>query len=122
MTKTKPLPSAVEVEKSVLNTLISSPANIFTAAQLLTPECFYLPKNGHIWKEIAKRHEKQQPIDVLSVAQGVAKSGSMSFAEASSYLVELGQTSFSFDLTGNVKTIYEKFLSLIHISEPTRPY
>ena len=82
-------PQAPELEDSVLGALMLEKEAYMTVADLLRPESFYKDQNRHIYEAIRALAIKEQPIDILSVAEKLKSLGTLEEAGGVSYLSEL---------------------------------
>ena len=64
------MPQAPDVEKSLLSMMCIDPVNVISQAigDGLSNDYFYIPSHRILWEIFAARHEKNQPVDVTSVA------------------------------------------------------
>ena len=65
------MPSAVGPERSVLSTMMQDPADFIGHAveEHLTPEHFYVPAHGTLYKVLLELYEKDFPIELVSLTQ-----------------------------------------------------
>ncbi|MDE0826930.1 MAG: replicative DNA helicase [Akkermansiaceae bacterium] len=65
------MPSAVGPERSVLSTMMQDPAEFIGHAieEHLTPEHFYVPAHGTLYKVLLELYEKDFPIELVSLTQ-----------------------------------------------------
>ncbi len=82
-------PQAPELEDSVLGALMIEKEAYMMVADLLRPESFYKDKNRLIFEAIRALAAKEQPIDILSVAEKMKSQGTLEEAGGVSYLSEL---------------------------------
>ncbi len=82
-------PQALDMEESVLGALMIAKESFATVADLLRPESFYKVQNRLIYEAIAALAAKEQPIDMLSVAEKMRSLGSLEEAGGVIYLSEL---------------------------------
>lgn len=113
-------PHSLESEQAVLGALMLRPAAIHEVVDLLVPEMFYAKKHAIIFKNIMELSLKNEPIDVLSLANALKEKKS---------LVEIGGNVYLNELMSNVPStvnirhyadiVYKKFMlrSLIDASE-----
>lgn len=68
---TRALPNATGPEKSLLSSMMQEPTEYIGAAveEHLTPEHFYIPAHGTLYKVLLELYEKDQPIELVSLTQ-----------------------------------------------------
>ena len=82
-------PQAQELEDSVLGALMIEKDAYGTVADLLRPEVFYKDQNRMVYEAIRELASKDQPIDMLSVAEKMKSQGTLDKAGGAVYLSEL---------------------------------
>jgi len=82
-------PQAVELEESVLGALMIEKDAFASVADLLRPDSFYKDQNRCIFEAIYALAAKEEPIDVLSVAEKLKLQGTLEQAGGVLYLSEL---------------------------------
>ncbi len=82
-------PQAIELEDSVLGAIMIEKDAYATVADLLRPESFYKDQNRLVYEAIRALAAKDQPIDVLSVADKLKTQGTLAEAGGPVYLSEL---------------------------------
>lgn len=82
-------PQAVELEDSVLGAIMIEKEAYSLVADLLRPESFYKDQNRIIYEAIRTLASKDQPIDILSVADKLKGLGTLEQAGGVTYLNEL---------------------------------
>ncbi len=82
-------PQAIELEDSVLGAIMIEKDAYATVADLLRPESFYKDQNRMVFEAIRALAAKDQPIDVLSVAEKLKTQGTLDEAGGPVYLSEL---------------------------------
>lgn len=82
-------PQAVELEDSVLGALMIEKDAYATVAELIRPESFYKDQNRMVYEAIRALAAKDQPIDMLSVAEKLKSLGNLDKAGGAVYLSEL---------------------------------
>jgi len=86
---TKLPPQNLEAEESVLGALMIDKDAVFKVADVLLAVDFYKPVHEKIYGAILKLHEKQEPIDVLSVTAKLKEANALQQIGGSSYLTQL---------------------------------
>lgn len=92
MLKTKGLrmpPQDLEVEKSVLGSLMLDQNAIHVVVDILKPEDFYHQKHQIIYQAMLDLYDKKEPIDVLSIASRLKEKKLLDEIGRNSYLAEL---------------------------------
>jgi replicative DNA helicase len=82
-------PQALPLEEAVLGALMMDREAAGIVSDLLTPEAFYTPAHQAIYCSILRLHERQHPVDLLTVTEELRKCGELDTAGGSYYLVEL---------------------------------
>jgi len=82
-------PQAPELEESVLGALMIEQNAFATVADLLRPSSFYKDQNRYIYEAIQSLASKEQPIDMLSVAESLKRLGTLEAAGGVTYLSDL---------------------------------
>ncbi|MEQ1746505.1 MAG: replicative DNA helicase [Saprospiraceae bacterium] len=82
-------PQVLPLEEAVLGALMTDREAMNIVADLLTPEAFYTPAHQAIYQAIMRLHERQHPVDILTVTEELRKCGELDRAGGSYYLVEL---------------------------------
>src|SRR3989344_5690686 len=82
-------PQDLEVEQSVLGSLLIDKNSIIKVADLLVPNDFYSPIHEKIYSNILELYEKNQPIDILSLTSKLKEKDLLQGIGGSSYLAEL---------------------------------
>jgi len=65
----KTLPNNLEAEKAVLGSILLRPKALLEVSGIITPDSFYSPKNGNLFKVFLELHKKDLPIDTISVSK-----------------------------------------------------
>ena len=84
-------PQAPELEASVLGALMIEKDAYATVADLLRPESFYKDQNRLVFEAIRALAAKDEPIDILSVAEKLKAQGTLVEAGGALYLNELSR-------------------------------
>jgi replicative DNA helicase len=82
-------PQALELEESVIGAMMIEKDAFNTVADLLRPESFYADKHRFIFEAIRSLAAKEAPVDVLSVAEELKRSGKLELAGGIIYLSDL---------------------------------
>lgn len=65
----KTLPNNLEAEKAVLGSILLRPKTLLEVSGIITPDSFYSPKNGNLFRVFLELHKKDLPIDTISVSK-----------------------------------------------------
>jgi len=82
-------PQALPLEEAVLGALMLDRDALNTVSDLLTPEAFYTTAHRVIYQAIMRLHERQNPVDLLTVSEELRKSGELENVGGSYYLAVL---------------------------------
>ncbi len=82
-------PQNLEAEQAVLGAVLIDKNAIFSVADLLVPNDFYLPQHERIYEAILVLYEKHQPIDVLSLTTYLKDKELLKDVGGSTYLADL---------------------------------
>jgi len=74
----KTLPNNLEAEKAVLGSILLRPKALLEVSGIITPDSFYSPKNGNLFKVFLELHKKDLPIDTISVSKENVESNYLS--------------------------------------------
>ena len=82
-------PQALLLEEAILGALMIDREALTIVSDLLTPEAFYTAAHQTIYQAIMRLHERQNPVDLLTVTEELRKCGELDGVGGSYYLVEL---------------------------------
>lgn len=82
-------PQSIPLEEAILGALMLDREALTIISDILPPEAFYPNAHQVIYKAIIRLHERQNPVDILTVTEELRKSGDLEIAGGSYYLVEL---------------------------------
>ena len=82
-------PQALDVERAVLGALLIDKDAYGVVCEMLSPESFYEPRNQLIYTAIRDLEMSERPVDVLTVAEQLAKNGTLVDAGGPAYLAEI---------------------------------
>ena len=68
-------------EEAVLGAILINPEAYYDVAQFLKPEDFYIHRNKWIWEAMVNLFEQRIPLDMLTIAEELERTG---------YITELG--------------------------------
>ena len=82
-------PQSLEAEQSVLGALLIDRDAIIEVADFLRPEDFYRPANGSVYAAVLDLYERREPIDIVTVAETLERSGDLETVGGRTYLSSL---------------------------------
>ena len=85
-------PQAIEVERTVLGSMLIDLNAASTALELLDESCFYTGANRSIFLCMKEMFEKSIPIDIVTLADTLRKKSLMETIGDESYLAELAES------------------------------
>ena len=89
------VPHSREAEEAVVGAVLINPEAYYDVAQFLKADDFYIHRHRWIWEAFTRLHESRTPIDMLTVADELERTGQ---------LVELGGPAFLTSLVNQVPT------------------
>lgn len=112
-------PQAVDLEEAVIGAMMLEQNAVNTVIDILKPSSFYKEAHARIYAVIIALFQKGEPIDILTVTQGLRKSGELELIGGPLYISQLTNRVAS---TANIEThariVAQKFIQreLIRIS------
>jgi replicative DNA helicase len=85
-------PHNIEAEEGLLSAILLDEKTITNVADLLTPDDFYKEANGHVFAAARALFEKNEPADLVSVADQLQKSKKIEAIGGNAYLARLVET------------------------------
>ena len=85
-------PQNVDVEASVLGSLLIDGDAFIKIADMLTADDFYDEKHRLIFGSMRSLHEKRSPVDILTLSEQLRSKGQLDMIGGASYLTELTNT------------------------------
>src|SRR5918912_154849 len=82
-------PQSVEAEQSVLGAILIDRDVVVEVAEFLRPDDFYRQANGIIYRAILDLFERREPIDIVTVAETLERTGDLEAVGGRSYLSTL---------------------------------
>src|SRR5436190_2623757 len=82
-------PQAVEVEKSVLGSMLIERDSVPKVIELLDPTSFYNPTHQKIFDAMVALFEKGDPIDAVTVVEELRRRKNLNASEDPLYITEL---------------------------------
>jgi len=84
-------PQALELEEAVLGALLIDKNALTETVEILSPEIFYKSEHAIIYKAIQELFAGSHPVDILTVAQHLRKTGLLEEVGGEYYLARLSQ-------------------------------
>jgi len=85
-------PQSLEAEQSVLGAILIDRDAVIEVAEFLKPEDFYRQANAKVYTAILELFEKREPIDVVTVAETLERTGDLETVGGRSYLATLSNS------------------------------
>ena len=105
-------PQAPEVEKAVLGALMIDKDAYVAVCEILKSKSFYEPRHQKIYEAIERLSVNENPIDVLTVTEQLAKDGVLEEIGGPAYVAELSSiVATSANIVFHASIIAEKYLS-----------
>jgi len=105
-------PQALEVEKAVLGALMIDKDAYAVVCEMLYPESFYEPRNQMIYAAIRDLSMEEKPVDILTVAERLAKNGVLEEVGGPGYVADLSsRVASSANIEYHANIIAQKFLA-----------
>lgn len=82
-------PHSIDAEFAVLGSLLIDPDAIYDVAAFLQPQAFYNRKNRHIYDAVLTLNERQDPVDLLTLAELLRQRGQLEDIGGEPYLIDL---------------------------------
>ncbi|HXG40408.1 MAG TPA: replicative DNA helicase [Candidatus Limnocylindrales bacterium] len=82
-------PQSLEAEQSVLGAILIDKDVIVEVAEFLRPDDFYRQAHGTIYGAILDLYERREPIDIVTVAEVLERTGQLEAIGGRAYLVSL---------------------------------
>ena len=79
-------PQSIEAEQSVLGSILIDRDAIIEVADFLKPEDFYRQAHGRIYAVMLDLSERREPVDVVTVAEALERSGDLEAIGGRAYL------------------------------------
>ena len=80
------IPNSREAEEAVLGSVLINPEAYFDVASFLRADDFYIQRHNWIWQSFVRLHEKNAPIDFLSVTEELDQMGRLTDIGGAAYL------------------------------------
>lgn len=103
------LPSAADIEASVLGAMLIEKEAVPKAIELLNPDAFYSPKHRIVFEAMVNLFEVNEPIDTVTVYEELRKNGKADAVGGAVFLSQLSQDiSSAANIIFHSKIILEK--------------
>ncbi len=115
----KMAPNARDLEIAVLGAIMLEQSAVNAVIDILKPNSFYDPRHNLIFAAILDLFSKGEPIDILTVAQGMRKEGTLEAAGGPTYISMLtNQVASAANIEAHARVISQKYIQreLIRIS------
>lgn len=114
-------PQDIEIERAVLGALMVERDAYSIVSEILRPESFYEPRHQKIYAAIRTLNVEQKPVDILTVAEQLARSGDLDDVGGRVYIAQLsGLVNTTAHLEYHARVIAQKSLARELISYTTR--
>lgn len=105
-------PQALDVEKAVLGALLIDKDAYSVVCEILYPESFYEPRNQKVYTAIRELSMREQPVDILTVTEQLAKQGDLENVGGPVYITELSsRVASSANVEQHARILAQKFLA-----------
>lgn len=105
-------PQATEIERAVLGALMIDRDAYTVICEILYPESFYEPRNQKVYRAIRDLELREQPVDVWTVTEQLAKQGDLEDVGGPAYVTELSsRVASSAHIEYHARIIAQKFLA-----------
>ncbi len=105
-------PQALDIERAVLGALLVDKDAYPVVCEILHPESFYEPRHQMIYTAIRDLSMAERPVDILTVAEQLAKSGLLEEVGGPAYIAEVSsKVASSAHVEYHARIIAQKFLA-----------
>jgi replicative DNA helicase len=105
-------PQATDVERAVLAALMIDKDAYAVVSEMLRPESFYEPRHQKIFTAIRDLNLAEKPVDIMTVADQLARQGDLDIVGGAPYIVELSsQVASSAHIEYHARIIAQKSLA-----------
>jgi len=115
-------PQAVELEQAILGALMLNREALPTVMEILKPQSFYLEAHQTIYAACLKLFSASEPVDLLTLAESLRKSGDLENIGGGHYLVELSnRVASAANIEYHARIVQQKWVGrqLIELSTQT---
>ena len=104
-------PHAIELEESILGSLMNEKNSIYDIIDFVKPEIFYNNANSKIFKAIFNLFVEKKSMDILSVMEQLKKQGELEMIGGLFYLMEINnRATSSHNIESHAQIVYQKYL------------
>ena len=79
-------PQSIEAEQSVLGSMLIDRDAVIEVADFLRPEDFYRQAHGRIYAAMLELSERREPVDIVTVAEALERTGDLEAIGGRAYL------------------------------------
>jgi Replicative DNA helicase len=83
------MPQDIEAEQALLGSLLIDPEAILRVATFLRPDDFYVRRNGWVYEAILALHERQEPVDFVTLRKELEARGRLEEIGGPAYIAQL---------------------------------
>ena len=112
-------PQAIELEESILGTILVEQKSLIFIIDILTPEVFYKDIHKRIYSAILSLFSRSEPVDILTITNELKKTGELEKIGGAYFITQLtNRVASTTNIDYYVHVIIEKYLrrELINIS------
>lgn len=104
-------PQAKDVEEAILGAIMLDKSAYDRAAEMMTPESFYVEAHSRIYRAMQTLARNNQPIDVLTVAEELKRNEELELVGGAYYVTKLTNSVTSgAHIEHHCRLVYEKFI------------
>ena len=105
-------PQAIDLEKVVLGALMIDKDAFSIVSEMLVPETFYEPRHQKIYNAIRVLNMNENPVDIMTVTEELAREGTLEEVGGSPYVIELSSlVASSAHIEYHAKILQQKYLA-----------
>ena len=105
-------PQAIDIEKVVLGALMIDKDAFSVVSEILRPETFYEPRHQKIFTAIQTLNMDENPVDIMTVTNELAKEGTLDDVGGPTYIVDLtSHVASSAHIEYHAKILQQKYLA-----------
>ena len=105
-------PQAIDIEKVVLGALMIDKDAFSVVSEILRPETFYEPRHKKIFTAIQTLNMDENPVDIMTVTNELAKEGTLDDVGGPTYIVDLtSHVASSAHIEYHAKILQQKYLA-----------
>lgn len=105
-------PQAIDLEKVVLGALMIDKDAFSIVSEMLVPETFYEPRHQKIYNAVRVLNMNENPVDIMTVTEELAREGTLDEVGGSPYIIELSSlVASSAHIEYHAKILQQKYLA-----------